>query len=112
MILEIRTYRLKPGTQDEFVEIMRTQGVPLLVKHGIRVVDYGASLVREQPDWEEAYIMRAFPTLQAHQEQEEAFYSSTEWHEGPRDAVLSRIESYHTIVIEASEETIQSLTRP
>lgn len=47
MILEIRTYRLKPGTGDEFVRVMREESVPLLEKAGIRVVDCGASLVSE-----------------------------------------------------------------
>lgn len=111
MILEIRTYRLKPGTTDEFVRVMDEEAVPMLVQHGITVVDYGASLVREQPDWEEAYIMRAFPSLEAHQQQEEAFYSSQEWLEGPREAVISRIESYHTVVIETTQTAIDALTR-
>ena len=77
---------------------------------GIRVVDCGASLVAEDGH-EEAYLIRAFESLAAHREQEERFYGSDAWRLGPRDAILSRIESYHTIVLEAPEETVQALQR-
>ncbi|WP_327004335.1 NIPSNAP family protein [Dactylosporangium sp. NBC_01737] len=110
MILEIRTYRLKPGTSDEFVRVMREESVPLLEASGIRVVDYGASLVAEDGH-EEAYLMRAFTSLEAHQEQEERYYGSDAWRLGPREAIVSRIDSYHTIVIETSEQIVQALQR-
>ena len=102
MILEIRTYRLKPGTTEEFVRVMREEAAPLLGRSGIRVVTAGASLVREDGH-EEAYLIRAFPSLAVRDEQEAAFYASDAWRAGPRDAVLSRIESYHTVVLETSE---------
>lgn len=47
MIVEIRTYRLKPGTGDEFVRLMRDEAMPLLERFGVRVVACGASLVAE-----------------------------------------------------------------
>src|SRR5690606_15311519 len=70
VILEIRTYRLKPGTTEEFVRLMREESMPLLEKFGIRVVRYGASLAAEDGN-EEAYLIRAFTSLEAHREQEE-----------------------------------------
>jgi hypothetical protein len=108
MILEIRTYRLKPGTRAEFVRVMRTDAVPLLEKHGIAVVDCGASAVDEDGH-EEAYLIRAFPSLAAREDQEDDFYGGEEWREGPREAIVSRIESYHTIVIEADEAAAEAL---
>lgn len=110
MILEIRTYRMKPGTGDEFVRVMREESVPLLEEAGIRVVDYGASLVAEDGN-EDAYLIRAFASLEAHREQEEKFYGSDAWRLGPREAIVSRIDSYHTIVLEASEQIVQALQR-
>ncbi|RZU73600.1 NIPSNAP protein [Micromonospora kangleipakensis] len=109
MILEIRTYRLKPGTGGEFVRVMREESVPLLEESGIWVVDCGASLVAE--DDEEAYLIRAFASLEAHREQEERFYGSDAWRLGPREAIVSRIDSYHTIVLETSEQIVQALQR-
>ena len=110
MILEIRTYRLKPGTRDEFVRLMREESLPLLKKWGVDVVDAGASLVAEDGA-EEAYLVRAFSSIEEREKQEAAFYGSDEWRRGPREAVISRIESYHTIVIEASAEAVRALRR-
>lgn len=110
VILEIRTYRLKPGTGDEFVRVMREESVPLLEESGVRVVDCGASLVAEDGH-EDAYLIRAFASLEAHREQEERFYGSDAWRLGPREAIVSRIDSYHTIVLETSEQIVRALQR-
>ncbi|AKU17399.1 NIPSNAP family protein [Luteipulveratus mongoliensis] len=109
MILEIRTYRLHPGTQQEFVRVMREEAFPLLRERGIRIVAGGPSLVAEDGH-EEAYLIRAFDSLEQRDVQEDGFYSSTPWHDGPREAILSRIVDFHTIVIEASEQAVEALT--
>lgn len=108
VIVEIRTYRLKPGTADEFVRLMREKSLPLLETAGIRVVAAGRSLVAEDGH-EEAYLIRAFPSLAHREEQEVAFYGSRAWREGPRDAVLACIESYHTIVLEVADDAVDAL---
>jgi hypothetical protein len=54
-------------------------------------------------------LIRAFPSLEAHRRQEDAFYSSDAWLEGPRDRVLAPIESYHTIVLEAADAAVAGL---
>lgn len=110
MILEIRTYRLKPGTREEFVRLMREETSPLLAKFGITVVGSGGSLADED-DHEEAYLMRTFRSLAEREEQEGAFYGSDDWLKGPRESIVSRIESYHTIVMEVPEEAVSALTR-
>jgi hypothetical protein len=108
MILEIRTYRLRPGTRSEFLRLMRDEALPLLERHGITVVDCGAPLV-DEAGVEEAFLIRAFPSLAAHQIQEERFYASDEWLNGPREGIFSCLESYHTITLEASEDVVRGL---
>jgi hypothetical protein len=107
-ILEIRTYRLKPGARAEFVRVMREQAVPLLAEHGIRVVDSGPSLVDEDGH-EEAYLIRAFASLAEREAREATFYGSDAWTRGPREAIVSRIDSYHTIVLEVPDAAALSL---
>lgn len=101
MIVEIRTYRLRPGTGTEFARLMREEARPLLDDAGIRVVDSGLSLVAEDGH-EEAYLIRAFGSPEERDRQEDAFYGSEVWVKGPRDAVLACIENYHTIVLDAA----------
>ena len=102
MILEIRTYRLKPGTEAEFLRVMQQDGVPLLLQFGISVVACGKSLVADDGS-EDAYLIRGFASLDERRSQEERFYRSAEWRHGPRDAIVSRIQSYHTVVLEAGD---------
>lgn len=108
-MLEIRTYRLKPGTGREFVRMMRDESLPLLADAGIRVVAAGPSLVVEDGH-EEAYLMRAFPSMEARDAQEAAFYASSAWRDGPREAILACIESYHTIVMDVPAQAVDALT--
>lgn len=102
MIYEFRTYRLKPGTGEEFVRVMREESAPLLAKAGITVVGCGMSRVAEDGH-EEAYLIRSFASLEEREELENAFYSSEAWHQGPREAILAPIEGYHTIVVESGD---------
>lgn len=108
MILEIRTYRLKPGCGAEFVRVMREESVPLVEAAGIRVLDCGLSLVAEDGH-EEAYLIRAFTSLDERDAQETAFYGSDAWRNGPRTTILSMIDSYHTIVLDVPEPVIAAL---
>lgn len=108
MFLEIRTYRLKPGTLVEFVRLMREESLPLHAKQGIMVVDHGASVV-DDDGHEYAYLIRAFASLAERESQEEAFYAGDEWRSGPREAIIACIASYHTVVLEASDEAIRAL---
>ncbi|MEZ3161764.1 NIPSNAP family protein [Microbacterium sp. BWT-B31] len=106
MIVEIRTYRLKAGERDEFVRVMLEESVPLLRSSGIRVVSAGGSLGDQDED---AFLIRAFGSLAEHEEQEAAFYRSDPWVTGPREAIVSRIESSHNVLIELSEDQVDAL---
>lgn len=110
MILEIRTYRCKSGRRGDFLTVMRHRSIPLLVTYGIQVVDFGPPLVDEQP-WEEAYLMRAFPSLAERDRLEETFYGGDDWRLGLRESVMSCIESYHTVVLDVADEVVVGLTR-
>jgi hypothetical protein len=87
---------------------MCEEAAPLLAAAGIGVVSARPSLVAEDGA-EEAYLMRAFESRAQRDEQEDAFYGSDTWRLGPREAIVSRIETYHTIAIEASAEAVAAL---
>jgi hypothetical protein len=85
---------------------MMEESVPLLRSAGIRVVSAGGSLNDQDED---AYLIRAFGSLAEHEEQEAAFYRSDPWIAGPREAIVSRIESSHNVLIELSDEQVAAL---
>ncbi|HEY2980361.1 MAG TPA: NIPSNAP family protein [Anaerolineales bacterium] len=105
LILEIRSYDLKPGTRAEFHRLVVEQTMPMLERWKVDVVRYGPSA----HDDDSYLLMRAFPSLEARELSEDAFYGSDEWKLGPRESILALIEDYTTIVIELEESTVAGL---
>jgi hypothetical protein len=105
--LEIRTYTLKPGAGAAFHNLFVKQSLPLLERWEIDVVAYGPSL----HDSDAYYLMRSYPDLRGMQQAEAAFYGSDDWRQGPRETLISLIESYSSIVIEADEALLQQLRK-
>lgn len=96
-VIEIRTYRLQPGAGPEFHRLVVEQSLPMLERWGVEVVASGPSL-----DDEDAYVLiRAYPSLEELQRSQDAFYGSDEWRDGPREAIVSRIESSISVVLPA-----------
>jgi hypothetical protein len=96
-IVEIRTYRLKPGSGAAFHLTVVEESLPMLERWGIDVVAFGPSL----DDDDLYYLVRAYPSLEERQRSQEAFYGSEEWRHGPREAIVSKIESDISVVVPA-----------
>ena len=105
--LEVRTYRLKAGQRAAFESVFLEQALPMLHRWKTDVVSYGPSL----HDDDSYYLMRAYPSLEARERDQAAFYGSAEWLEGPKDAILSHIDSYVTVVLDIDERTVEGLRR-
>ena len=106
-VVEIRTYRLLPGTRDEYDRLFREEALPLLRRFEVDVVAAGPSI--DDPNG--YYLIRAFADLADRERREDRFYSSPEWREGPREAVIDKIEVYTDAVIELDVATIEALRR-
>lgn len=96
-IVELRVYKLKPGSADAFGARFRDQIAPMLKRHGIEVVHFGPSLA----DPDSFCMVRAFPSLEERQAALDAFYGSREWLEQHDEAVMAMIDSYSTCVVPA-----------
>jgi hypothetical protein len=87
--VEIRSYNLKPGMRDRFHQTFLTEALPMLNRWKVDVVAYGPSL----HDSDSYYLMRAYPSLEARQKSEDAFYGSDEWKQvRPRCADFGRAD--------------------
>ena len=106
-IVEIRSYNLKPGTRDAYHQAVLEQALPLLQRAKMDVVAFGAS----PHDENSYYLIRAFADLDDLNRQEDAFYGSEEWRSGPREAIVSKIENFTSIVIEVDDATLAGLRR-
>ena len=56
-------------------------------------------------------MIRRFDSLTQREEMEDAYYSSDDWRQGPREAILALMENYTDIVFELDEVTVQGLRR-
>jgi|SRR4029453_18661767 hypothetical protein len=104
-LVEIRAYALKPGAAAEFHELVTTAAVPLLDAFGMDVVAFGPSA----HDGDAYFLIRSFSDLADLQSQQDAFYGSDPWLHGPRESIVSRIESYLSTVVWLSPESIDDL---
>lgn len=106
-IVEIRSYNLKPGTRDRFHQLFVKTSLPMLHRWKVDVVAFGPS----EHDADSWFLMRGFPSLEARQQSEDAFYASEEWIKGPREAVLADIVSYATVIISIDQATLAGLRK-
>ena len=89
-LVEIRAYRLKPGTRDAFHEAVTTAALPMVRAYGMDVVTHGP-VANDENGY---FLVRSFASLAQLTAQEDEFYGSAPWREGPREALVSRIETY------------------
>ena len=69
----------------------------MLERWGVDVIAFGPSL-----DDDDLYVLiRAYASVGELQRSQDAFYGSAEWREGPREAIVSLIESDISVVIPA-----------
>lgn len=88
-LVEIRTYKLRPGGQAEFHRLVCEKSVPLLHEWNTDLVAFGPSA--SEPD--AYFLIRAYGSVEELNESQESFYSSDAWRQGPREAIMALIES-------------------
>lgn len=98
MIVEVRSYRIKPGRRAEFVEMFETRAVPALRSHGMQVM--GPLLDVENPN--KFVWLRTFPSLKERDRMKDAFYGSDLWKNELEAIAMPMLDSYDVIVCETS----------
>ena len=98
MIVEVRTYKIKPGRRDEFIRFFETRGVPAQRSLGIKIV--GPLLDLENPD--DFVFLRAFPSLPERDRMKSAFYDGPLWKNELEAIAMPMIESYSVLLSETT----------
>lgn len=104
-LVEIRSYNLKPGSRGEFHRLVMEASLPLLKRWGVDVVAFGPS----PHDEDSYYLIRTYESLAQRQTSQDAFYGSDDWRQGPREAIVSLIESDTSIVLEMDTHVVDTL---
>jgi hypothetical protein len=98
MIVEVRSYRIKPGHRAEFIQFFEKRCVPALRSHGMRVV--GPFLDLENPN--KFVWLRMFPSLEERERMKSDFYEGEIWKNELESIAMPLLESYDVILCEAS----------
>jgi hypothetical protein len=103
MIVEMRTYKLKPGKRDEFLRIFRSQSLPAHTKIGMKIL--GPWLSIEDPDT--FFFMRGFPDLASREPMKAKFYEGDLWKQELEKVLMPMIERYDVVLVDDTEGLIQ-----
>jgi NIPSNAP len=99
MIVEVRTYKVKRGLRDDFLDFFAKRSIPALRAHGMRVV--GPLLDLEDPD---VFIwLRIFPSLEERDRMKSAFYDGPVWKDELEAIAMPMLESYSAAVTSVPE---------
>ena len=103
MIVEMRTYTLKPGKRSEFLEIFRTKSMPAHAEIGMRIAGPFPSL--EDPDV--FFFMRGFPDLASREPMKAKFYEGELWKRELEGVLMPMIEKYDVVLVEDVDDRIR-----
>jgi hypothetical protein len=97
MIIEMRTYKTKPGMRAEFVKLFKSKTVPAHQEIGMKIL--GPFLSVEDADT--FFWMRAFPNLKSREAMKAKFYEGKLFKEELEHTLLPMLEKYDVVVVEA-----------
>src|ERR1700733_562240 len=103
MIVEMRTYKLKPGCRSEFLEIFRSRSIPAHAEIGMRIL--GPFLSVEDPDT--FFFMRGFPDIESREPMKAEFYEGKLWKDELENVLMPMLEKYEVVVVEDSENLLK-----
>ena len=104
-LVEIRAYKLKPGTRAAFHDAVVHRAMPMVRAYGMDVVAHGP-VANDEDGY---FLARAFTDLAELTAQQDEFYGSAAWREGPREALVSRIDTYVDTLLWLSPAAIADL---
>src|SRR3984893_12355044 len=97
VIIEMRTYKIKPGLRAKFLEILKSKALPEHKKIGMKTL--GPFLSVEDADT--FFWMRAFPDLKSREELRDQFYEGKLWKGELEQKLMPILERYDVVVVEA-----------
>lgn len=96
MIIEMRTYKTKPGCRSQFLDIFRRKSIPAHAEIGMKIL--GPFLSVEDPDT--FFFMRGFPDLDSREPMKARFYEGELWKRELENALMPMLEKYEAVLVE------------
>ena len=103
MIIEMRTYRTKPGKRSEFLETFRSKSIPAHTEIGMKTL--GPFLSIEDPDT--FFWMRGFPDVASRGKMKAQFYEGELWKHELENILLPILDKYEVVLVEDPENKVR-----
>src|ERR1700745_3732239 len=95
MIIEMRTYKTKPGKRARFLEIFRSKSIPAHANIGMKILRHFISI--EDPDI--FFFMRGFPDVASREPMKAQFYEGELWKGELESVLLPMLEKHEVVVV-------------
>lgn len=96
MIIEMRTYKTKPGKRSEFLEVFRSRSIPAHAEIGMKILGPFISV----EDADTFFFMRGFPDLPSREPMKAQFYEGTLWKDELENVLMPMLEKYDVVVVD------------
>jgi hypothetical protein len=96
MIIEMRTYKTKPGYRPEFLAVFRSKSTPAHAEIGMKIL--GPFLSVE--DHDVFFFMRGFPDLHSRQAMKAKFYEGELWKRELENILMPMLEKYDVVLVD------------
>ena len=103
MIIEMRTYKTKPGKRSQFLEIFRSKSIPAHTEIGMKIL--GPFLSIEDPDT--FFFMRGFPDVASREPMKAKFYEGELWKRALENILMPMLDKYEVVVVEDPEDRVR-----
>jgi hypothetical protein len=103
MIIEMRTYKTKPGQRSKFLELFRSKSIPAHAEIGMKIL--GPFLSVEDPDT--FFFMRGFPDLASREPMKARFYEGELWKRELEKILLPMLDKYEVVLVDDPEEQVR-----
>jgi len=103
MIIEMRTYKTKPGKRSQFLEIFHTKSMPAHAEIGMKIL--GPFLSIEDPDT--FFFMRGFPDVASREPMKARFYEGKLWKEELENILMPMLDKYEVVLVDDPENQVR-----
>jgi len=103
MIVEMRTYKTKPGLRSRFLEIFTAKSMPAHADIGMKIL--GPFLSIEDPD--AFFFMLGFPNLESREPMKAKFYEGELWKRELEHVLMPMLDKYEVVLVDDPNNLIR-----
>jgi hypothetical protein len=96
MIIEMRTYKTKPGCRSEFLGIFQRRSIPAHDEIGMKILGPFLSI----EDQDTFFFMRGFPDLASREPMKAKFYEGELWKKELESTLMPMLEKYDVVLVD------------